>query len=152
MQSFLQDVRYGLRVPRRNSALSAVHFPRLGDIHLDYAVLGFTLAVSLLTGIVFGLAPALHVSSVDIHESLKESSRGASGGGRRNRLRNLLVISEVALCFVLLIGAGLLFRGFLELQSVNKGFTSEQVLTMRLTPSGERFKEDAQYGLRLSEW
>jgi putative ABC transport system permease protein len=120
-------------------------FPRIESIHLDYAVLGFTLAVSLLTGIVFGLAPALHVSSIDIHESLKESSRGASGGGRRNRLRNLLVISEVALCFVLLIGAGLLFRSFLELQSVNKGFTSERVLTMRLTPSGERFKEDAQY-------
>lgn len=120
-------------------------FPRLENIQLDYVVLGFTLAVSLLTGVVFGLAPALQVSSSDIHESLKESSRGASGGGRRNRLRNLLVISEVALCFVLLIGAGLLFRSFLELQSVNKGFTSEQVLTMRLNPSGERFKTDPQY-------
>ena len=120
-------------------------FPRIENIELDYAVLGFTLGVSLLTGIVFGLAPALQVSGIDIHESLKESSRGASGGGRRNRLRNLLVVSEVALCFVLLIGAGLLFRSFLELQAVKKGFTSEQVLTMRLNPSGARFKEDAQY-------
>ncbi|MEK6321127.1 MAG: ABC transporter permease [Acidobacteriota bacterium] len=120
-------------------------FPRLQDINLDYAVLGFTLLVSLLTGIVFGLAPALQVSTTDIHESLKESSRGTSGGGRRNRLRNLLVVSEVALCFVLLIGAGLLFRSFLELQSVNKGFNSQRVLTMRLSPSGARFTEDAQY-------
>jgi putative ABC transport system permease protein len=120
-------------------------FPRLQDINLDYAVLGFTLLVSLLTGIVFGLAPALQVSRTDIYESLKESSRGTAGGARRNRLRNLLVVSEVALCLVLLIGAGLLFRSFLRLQSINKGFTSQQVLTMRLTPSGARFKEDAQY-------
>jgi putative ABC transport system permease protein len=120
-------------------------FPRLQDINLDYAVLGFTLLVSLVTGIVFGLAPALQVSRTDIYESLKESSRGTAGGARRNRLRNLLVVSEVALCLVLLIGAGLLFRSFLRLQSINKGFTSQQVLTMRLTPSGARFKEDAQY-------
>jgi putative ABC transport system permease protein len=120
-------------------------FPRLHDISLDYTVLGFTLVVSLITGIVFGLAPALQVSRTDIHESLKESTRGAAGGARRNRLRNLLVVSEVSLCLVLLIGAGLLFRSFIRLQSVNKGFTSQQVLTMRLTPSGARFKEDAQY-------
>jgi putative ABC transport system permease protein len=120
-------------------------FPRLADINLDLAVLGFTLLISLLTGILFGFAPAWQISKVDVQEALKESSRGTAGGARRNRLRSLLVVAEVALSLVLLVGAGLLFRSFLELQSVNAGFTPQQVLTMRLTPSGANFQQDAQY-------
>ena len=120
-------------------------FPRLTDINLDFMVLGFTLLISLLTGILFGFAPAWQISKVDVQESLKESSRGAAGSARRNRLRSLLVVAEVALSLVLLVGAGLLFRSFLELQSVNTGFTPQQVLTMRMTPSGSNFQQDEQY-------
>ena len=119
-------------------------FPRLQDINLDMRVLGFTVLVSLLTGIVFGFAPAWQVSRSDVHESLKENARG-SGGGVRNRLRSLFVVAEVALSLVLMVGAGLLFRTFLELQSVKAGFNPQQVLTMRLSPSGTNFREDPQF-------
>jgi putative ABC transport system permease protein len=120
-------------------------FPRVTDINLDVVVLGFTLLISLLTGIIFGFAPAWQISKVDVQESLKESSRGAAGSVRRNRLRSLLVVAEVALSLVLLVGAGLLFRSFLQLQSVNAGFNPQQVLTMSLTPSGNNFQQDEQY-------
>jgi putative ABC transport system permease protein len=118
-------------------------FPRFEEIHLDFAVLGFTALVSLVTGIVFGFAPAWQVSKTDVHESLKENARGATG--IRNRLRSLFVVAEVALSLVLLVGAGLLFRSFLELQAVNAGFDPQRVLTMRLSPSGTNFREDGQY-------
>jgi predicted permease len=120
------------------------NFPRFEEIDLDFAVLGFTALVSLVTGILFGFAPAWQVSKTDVHESLKENSRGAIGG-MRNRLRSLFVVAEVALSLVLLVGAGLLFRSFLELQSVNAGFNPQQVLTMRLSPSGANFQQDEQY-------
>jgi len=120
-------------------------FPRLAEINLDWRVLGFTLVTSVLTGILFGLAPAFQISRTDVQESLKESGRGTSGSKRHHRLRNLLIIGEVALSVVLLAGAGLLFRSFLQLQSVNAGFTPQQVLTVRLTPSGPRYARDADY-------
>ncbi|MCM3870371.1 MAG: ABC transporter permease [Pyrinomonadaceae bacterium] len=120
-------------------------FPRLADISLDWRVLVFTLVASVLTGILFGLAPAFQISRSDVQESLKESGRGASGSRRHNRLRSLLIVGEVALSVVLLAGAGLLFRSFLQLQSVNAGFTPQQVLTARLTPSGPHYARDADY-------
>lgn len=120
-------------------------FPRLAEISMDWRVLGFTLGASVLTGILFGLAPALQISRTDVQESLKESGRGASSGKRHNRLRNLLIVAEVALSVVLLVGAGLLFRSFIQLQSVNAGFTPQQVLTVRLTPSGPSYKADADF-------
>ncbi len=120
-------------------------FPRLADISIDWRVLGFTLVASVLTGILFGLAPALQFAKGDVQESLKESGRGTAGSRRHNRLRNLLIVGEVALSVVLLAGAGLLFRSFLQLQSVNAGFTPQQVLTARLTPSGPRYAQDADY-------
>jgi putative ABC transport system permease protein len=120
-------------------------FPRLGEIRLDWRVVGFTFVASVLTGILFGLAPALQISKADVQEALKESGRGASGSRRHNRLRSLLIVGEVALSVVLLVGAGLLFRSFLQLQSVNTGFTSEQVLTMRLSPAGSNYRRDADY-------
>ncbi|MEW6736921.1 MAG: ABC transporter permease [Acidobacteriota bacterium] len=121
------------------------NFPRLHEINLDLHVLGFTLAVSLFTGIIFSLAPALQISKTDLYELLKESSQSTSGSLRHNRLRNLLVISEVALSLVLLVGTGLLFRSFLHLQSVNTGFTSQQVLTIRLSPSGINYQRNEDY-------
>jgi len=120
-------------------------FPRLGEIKLDWRVLGFTLLVSVLTGILFGLAPALHLSNTDVQESLKESGRGASSSRRHNRLRSILIVGEIALSVVLLVGAGLLFRSFLQLQAVNTGFTSQQLLTVRLSPAGSNYRGDADY-------
>jgi putative ABC transport system permease protein len=120
-------------------------FPRVADISVDWRVLGFTLAASLSTGILFGLAPALQISRTRVQESLKESARGSSSGTGHARLRRLLIIGEVALSVVLLAGAGLLFRSFLELQSVNAGFNPQQVLTVRLTPSGPNYSRDSLY-------
>jgi predicted permease len=119
-------------------------FPRLQDIGLDLKVLAFTILVSVITGVVFGFAPAWQVSRTDVHVSLKENARG-SAGGARNRLRNLFVIAEIALSLVLLVGAGLLFRTFLQLQSVDSGFNSQRALTVRLSPSGTNFREDPQF-------
>src|SRR6185436_18022858 len=84
---------------------------------LDLRVLGFTLAVSFLTGLIFGVVPALQGSRTDLNEALKEGGR--SGGTTHNRLRNLLVVAEVALSLVLLVGAGLMLRSFAKLQQVN---------------------------------
>ena len=120
-------------------------FPRLGEIKLDWRVLGFTLVASVLTGILFGFAPSLQLSKTDVQDSLKEIGRGVSGSRRHNRLRNLLIVGEVALSVVLLVGAGLLFRSFLQLQAVNTGFTPQQVLTARLTPAGANYRTDADY-------
>jgi len=120
-------------------------FPRLNEIHLDLRILGFTFAASVLTGILFGLAPALQISRADVQGSIRETGRGATGSLRQSRFRQALIVCEVALCVVLLAGAGLLFRSFLRLQSVNTGFVSEQVLTARLTPSGTNYSNHADF-------
>jgi len=120
-------------------------FPRLNEIHMDLRVLGFTFAASMLTGIIFGLAPALQISRSDVQEAIRETGRGTSGTRRQSRFRQALIVVEVALSVVLLAGAGLLFRSFLQLQSVNTGFVSQQVLTARLTPSGTNYVNDADY-------
>jgi putative ABC transport system permease protein len=118
-------------------------FPRLNEIGMDWRVFGFTLGASLLTGFIFGFAPALHTSKTDVQEAMKESGRGTAGSTRHTRLRHALIIAEVALSVVLLAGAGLLFRSFMRLQSVNAGFTAQQVLTAQLSPAGPKFQEDA---------
>lgn len=118
-------------------------FPRIREIGMDWRVLGFTLAASMLTGLLFGFAPALHVSKTDVQEAMKETGRGSTGGLRRSRLRHGLIIAEVALSVVLLAGAGLLFRSFMRLQAVDAGFSSHQVLTARLSASGTNFPDDA---------
>jgi predicted permease len=110
-------------------ALGPKEIPRLQMVSLDWRTFAFTLIAALLTGTLFGLAPALHVSRVNLSESLKEGSRGSSGGSRQNRLRGFLVIAEVSLAFVLLIGAGLLVRTFFYLQKADPGFNPERVLT-----------------------
>jgi putative ABC transport system permease protein len=113
-------------------ALAAGYLPRAGEVALDWRVVGFTLLLSLLTGIGFGLAPALQVSKTDVQESLKEGGNAGSSQ-RRNRLRSLLVIAEVASALVLLVGAGLLIRSFMRLQQVNAGVRPENVLTLTIS-------------------
>jgi putative ABC transport system permease protein len=111
-------------------ALIPKDMPRVEEIRLDDRVVLFTLGVSLLTGIVFGLAPALQAAKTDLNEALKESGRNTEGS-RRLRLRSLLVISEFALALLLLIGAGLMLKSFRRLQEVQPGFEPANLLTMR---------------------
>jgi putative ABC transport system permease protein len=121
-------------------AISPDDIPRVSEINLDGRVLIFAVVISLLTGLIFGLAPALQASKLNLNESLKEGGRGSSEGFHRNRIRSLLVVSELALALVLLIGAGLLIKSFIRLQSVNPGFNSENVLTEQLSLPYNRYR------------
>jgi putative ABC transport system permease protein len=125
-------------------AASPRGIPRLGDAGLDVRVLGFTLGISLLTGLLFGLAPSLQSSRVDLSESIKESNKSNRTSSGWQRLRSLLVICEVALAFVLLIGAGLLIKSFWRLLDVDPGFRTENVLTMRMSLPPSRYAEPLQ--------
>jgi predicted permease len=120
------------------------NIPRLDAIGLDGTVLAFTFAVSVLTGIVFGLAPALRAGRLDLNTSLKSGGRNMQGdggfGSSRRRLRSLLVVAEVAISLMLLVGAGLLLRSFVRLQKVSPGFEPGGVVTMRLGPTARRFQ------------
>jgi putative ABC transport system permease protein len=102
------------------------------DIHVDGRCLAFTIVVSVLTGLIFGLAPALEVSKPNLTESLKEAGRGTGAGGTRNRLRSTLVVAEVAITLVLLVSAGLLLRTVNRLRNVDTGFDSRNILTMNI--------------------
>jgi putative ABC transport system permease protein len=125
-------------------ALSAGAIPRAGDVGLDLRTLGFALALSLATGVLFGLAPALQASRSRLQESLKEGGRGHSGGRRAGWGRQALVLLEVAVAVVLLVGAGLLLRSFSGLQRVDPGFRADGALTMNLRLPDARYGEDAQ--------
>jgi predicted permease len=120
--------------------------PRLAYITIDGRVLLFTLLISLVAGTIFGLAPALRVSLIDLHSTLKEGGRGSAGAGamwgRGKSLRKSLVISELALSVLLLIGATLLIRSFTNLQNVSPGFNPKCVLTMELTMTGARYRQE----------
>jgi putative ABC transport system permease protein len=117
----------------------------LQSVGLNVTVLLWTLGVSVLTGIVFGLAPALHISRLNLNDSLKEGGKSESGqaSGSR-RLRNALVVSEIALAVVLLASAGLLIRSFIRLQQVDRGFNTDNLLTMVVRLPEARYREDAQ--------
>jgi putative ABC transport system permease protein len=113
----------------------------LNEIGMDWRVLSFTLLVSLATGIVFGLAPALSSMRSDLNSILRSTGRGATGGPTRALFRNALVVSEMAACVVLLSGAGLLIRSFARLQSVNPGFRPDHVLTMQIALPESRYSD-----------
>jgi len=125
--------------------LGTKSIPRLQDVGIDARVLLFTLLLSVFSGILFGLAPALRVSRIDLNSTLKDASRGSAGAhamwGRGNNLRRLLVVSELALSVVLLIGAGLLIRSFARLQNVPPGFNPQNVLTFDLTMTGRKYTD-----------
>jgi putative ABC transport system permease protein len=125
-------------------AIGPADVPRLDEVGLDVRVLGFTVGVVGLVGLLFGLAPALQVSKTDLNDVLKEGGRGSSEGHGRNRVRSLLVVSEIALSVLLLIGAGLLIKSFVLLRDVNPGFEPENVLTMRVAFFDPRYYRDIQ--------
>ncbi|MEP6706890.1 MAG: ABC transporter permease [Pyrinomonadaceae bacterium] len=125
-------------------ALAPDNIPRMNEIGIDARVFGFTLAVSVLTGIVFGLIPALHAAKPDLNEALKEGSRGSMGSVAGKRTRSVLVTVEVALSLVLLVGAGLMIKSFLRLQQMNLGFNPDHVLAVDLSLSSSRYPEDRQ--------
>ncbi len=131
-------------------ALSPGNIPRIGEngsaVTLDWRVLAFTVAVSVLTGLLFGLIPALDASRADLSVTLKESGGRSGSGFRQNKARSLLVISEMSLAIVLLIGAALLIRTFIALRSVNPGFDSHNVLTLQMSLTGPRFEKTTGVG------
>ncbi|HEV3332286.1 MAG TPA: ABC transporter permease [Bryobacteraceae bacterium] len=123
------------------------NIPRIGtggvNVSLDWRVLVFTLALSILTGILFGLVPALESSRADLSRALKESSNRSGTGFRHNQTRAILVTTEMALAVVLLIGAALLIRSFLAIRRVNPGFDAHNVLTVRMSLTGAQFEKPA---------
>src|SRR5262245_5360957 len=123
-------------------ASAALDIPRLNETRLDLRVLGFTLIVALLTGLIFGLAPAWQASKLNLNETLKEGGR--NGDGARRGLRSALVVGEVAMALVLLLSAGLMIRSFANLQNAPLGFAPENVLTMQINLPGSKYGEKAQ--------
>jgi len=115
------------------------NIPRLNEVTLDGTALGFTLGISVLTGLLFGLAPAWGLSQPDLNEALKEGTRGASAGTAAGRTRNLLVVAEVALSVVLLAGAGLMLQSFARMLRAERGFQPEHLLTVELDFSASGF-------------
>jgi putative ABC transport system permease protein len=124
--------------------LKPTNIPRLTEIGIDGRVLAFTLLASFLTGIVFGVLPALQISNSDPNEFLKEGDRAGTAGPGRTRLRDVLVISEVALAFSLLLDAGLMIRSFARIQEVAPGFNPQNVLTMAIPLPPYRYAESAK--------
>lgn len=128
--------------------------PMFQDIHLDMRCLAFTVGVSILTGLIFGLAPALQISKPNLAESLKESGRGSGPAASRNRLRSALVISEIAMTLVLLVCAGLLIRTVVRLRNVDTGFNATNILAMNIgLPSVKYPKPEAvaSFNKQISE-
>ena len=126
-----------------SAAAEGMSAPRARSIGLDGRVLLFTFGASVLTGLIFGSVPALQASKPDLNDALKEGGR-SSGSLRRNRTRNLLVASEMALAFVLLVGAGLLINSFLKLRAVDPGLKPGNVLTMNITLPRQKYAKSEQ--------
>jgi putative ABC transport system permease protein len=125
-------------------SLNPPNIPRLSEINIDLRVLVFTLIVSALTGLIFGLVPALQASKPNLNETLKEGARGSSAGGNRQTLRRALVVVEMLLTTLLLIITGLMIKSFSSLQQVDPGFNSANVLTMWVDLPPAHYKEDPQ--------
>jgi predicted permease len=128
-------------------SLAPPNLPRLNQVALDWRALGFTLLVSLVTGVLFGFAPAWYASKADVNSLLKEGSRGASA---RSGLRNGLVAGQVAAALVLLAGAGLLMRSFYEIAHVDAGFDPEHVISMRVAPAPFKYAGHPDLQIQLA--
>jgi putative ABC transport system permease protein len=138
-------------------ALGPTNIPRLAELDalpVDGRVLGFTLGVSMLAGIISGLAPAWHASKLNLSDMLKEGGRGAMSGARGARLRNVFIIAEMALAMALLVGSGLMIRSFLRLQTTDPGLNQQNLLTMRLLTSWEKYlrNEPGNWASGLAEF
>jgi len=134
----------GFWLTRLLVAISPANTPRFDEIRPDSRVFIFTIAITVLTSLVFGLAPALQASRINQAERLKEGSRGNAGSGHSKRLRGALMVAEIAMSFMLLVGAGLLIKSFLHLREVNPGLNPDHVLTVRVVAPPAKYKEDAQ--------
>jgi len=126
-------------------------FAREAAISLDGRVMLFAIAVSVLTGLLFGMAPAVQATRPDLASSMKDDSRGSSGSASRKRLRDTLIVVEVALAFVLLVGSGLMMQSFFRLMNVDTGFDSTNLLTMRLPTSTDQYPDPEQLNRYLRE-
>jgi putative ABC transport system permease protein len=125
-------------------ALGKEDIPRAVHVGIDWRVLGFTAGVSILTGMIFGLFPAVHSSKTELVESLKEGGRGTSEGARRNRMRSVLAVGELAVAVVLLVSAGLLIKSLWRLQNVDSGLQPDNVLTFNIAVPETRYKTEKQ--------
>src|SRR6201999_2258697 len=118
--------------------------PRVQDVQLDHSVLIFTLILSLLTSIVFGLIPALKSSGVDLHESIKEGTSPGQGGQVARRIQNILVVSEIALALVILTGAGLMVKSYLRILYTDPGLNPSNVLILETNLPFSKYPQDYQ--------
>lgn len=125
------------------ASLDPANFPRINEVMIDWRVMAFTAFVSALTGVMFGLAPIFQLPKSALYEALKEGGRG-SAGSTRNRLRQALVVTEIALALILLVGAGLLINSFVRLMQVNRGFDATNVLTVNINLPRAKYSEDAR--------
>jgi putative ABC transport system permease protein len=125
-------------------ALAPTNLPRSGEIQLDFGILLFALGLSIVTGLLFGIAPAWLAARADVNEALKQGTRGSTEGGARGRLRGALVVIEVTLALVLLGGAGLLARSFMQLAHVDPGFIPENATMLRLSLPGKKYAQPEQ--------
>jgi putative ABC transport system permease protein len=132
-------------------AAKPADLPRLDEIGLDLTVVLFTLGASILTGLIFGMVPALQATNDHLLRGLQESGRAGGGGRRAHRMRSALVVAEMALAVILLTGSGLLIRSFIELTRVNPGFQPEGAMAVRLTLQGDLYKGGDQVRNRLGE-
>jgi len=128
------------------SALGQQYIPGLADASLDWRVLAYTLLVSVVTAILFGVAPALQISSPKVNEALKDGTRGSTGGVRHGKASSLLVVMEFSLALLLLVGAGLLLKSFWQLREVELGFNPDNLLTMQIALPFPTNLEGARYG------
>jgi putative ABC transport system permease protein len=146
---------FGFTGLRALLAINPGNIPRIGangsSVTLDWRVLVFTIVVSLLTSVLFGLIPALHFSHSDLSAALKESSSRSGSGLGQNKSRSILVISEMALALVLLAGAALLIRTLIAMRTVDPGFEPHNVLTMRMALSGPQFKKSSHVAQMVRE-
>ncbi len=122
-------------------AISPPNTPRLNEVSMDWRVFGFMLGVTVLAGLSFGLVPALQTSRPNLNETLKDSGQRGSETGRHNRVGSLLIVSEIALSFILLAGAGLLIKSFLHLREIDPGFNPDNVLVMRISLPPGKYKQ-----------
>jgi putative ABC transport system permease protein len=120
----------------------APNLPRLGEVTVDGPVLAFTFALALLSSLIFGLAPALQATLDDLQEALKGSGRSGTSGARTHRVRNALVVAEIALALVLLVSAGLMINSLLRLQRINPGFRTDNLLTMQIALPRANYPDD----------